>query len=203
MSQLTHALNNFIAVHQIPVTALDYNWRGNDAKKTDSDFAVFHRLLSMAVKKRDRKKVRDCVVKIVHDWGGIGNYQGLANRYPDYLLSLDETKPVGSREDTPISSWSKVLAAYKPDDFNIYDTRVAVALRVLIPDFRCFLPPARECREMLIRHLGRAGQLSQQETYTRYMELLHENGDALVYERKLFMLGGLLRLDTATNSIII
>ena len=203
MSQLIHALNNYIAAHQISYAALDYNWRGNDAASTDLQFAGFHRNLSMAVDNRDRKKVRDCVVKIVHNWGGISNYQGLADRYPDLLLNLDEDKPVGSKDVTPLSSWSKVLAAYKPDKFNIYDTRVAVALRVLIPDFRCFLPPARGCRETLIRHLGRVGQLSQQESYTRYMELLHENGDALVYERKLFMLGGLLRLDTATNSIII
>lgn len=203
MCHLIHVLNDFIAAHQISDAALEYKWRGHDATSTDLQFARFHRNLSMAVDNRDRKKVRDCVVKIVHNWGGIGNYQGLADRYPDLLLNLDEDNPVGSKDETPLSSWSKVLAAYDPDRFSIYDTRVAVALRVLIPDFRCFLPPARGCRETLIRHLGRAGQLSQQESYTRYMELLRETGDALGYERKLFMLGGLLRLDTATNTIII
>ena len=203
MCHLTHALNGFVAAHQIPDAALDYNWRGNDAAATDLRFAGFHRSLSRAVRRHHRNEIRDCVIEIVHDWGGISNYPGLADRYPDLLMDLDEDNPVDGREVTPISSWSKVLAAYRPELYNIYDTRVAVALRVLIPDFRCFLPPARGCREALIRHLGRASQLSQQDSYARYMELLHETGDALGYERKLFMLGGLLRFDEAANTITV
>ena len=203
MCQLVQSLNEYLAAHHIPEQALEYCWRGKNESETDLRFADYHRRLNAAVRRHRRGDVRDCVIEIVHDWGGIANYQGLADRYPDCLLHLDENNPVGNRNDTPLSSWSKVLAAYAPDKFNIYDTRVAVALRILIPGNQCFLPTARGNRERLLQHLGRNGQRSQKDSYAFYMDLLHGTGNPLRYERKLFMLGGLIGFDETRNAITI
>lgn len=47
----------------------------------------------------------------------------------------DDLYPVychtASNDLTPLASWTKILAAYKPEEFWIYDSRVAIALRFL------------------------------------------------------------------------
>ena len=200
MSQLEQVWNVCIQEHP-ELEDLAYCWRGKDAATTDRDFADFHRRLTRAVQNKKRDTIEKIIVEIVHTWGGINNFTGLADRYPGLLLALDEDDPVSSQSVTPLASWTKVLAAYKPERFNIYDSRVAAALRYLIPGTLWFLPPPRENRQTLFDHMGRRGQLSQKETYASYMRLLHETDDPLGYERKLFMLGGLLRWDEKRQKV--
>lgn len=206
MCQLINALNTGIREHPGLEHRLVYCWRGMDAEATDHQFADFHQRLTRVVRRRnpDLELIRGIIVEIIHTWGGISNYTGLADRYPRLLLELDEDHPVSSPSVTPVSSWSKVLAAYDPEQYNIYDSRVAAALRILIPDTRWFLPvPHGENRQALFGYLGRRGQLSQADSYALYLEMLHETGDPLGYERKLFMFGGLLRWDTRQGNVVL
>ena len=204
MCRLKHALDAGIRNYPGLEKRLAYCWHGHDETATDRQFEDFNQRLTRAVRRRnpDLELIRGIIVEIVHVWGGINNYTGLEARYPGLLLELDEENPVGTQAVTPVSSWTKVLAAYKPEMFNIYDSRVAAALRFLIPDTRWFLPAPRENRQALFQYMGRRGQLSQRESYALYMELLHETGDPLGYERKLFMFGGLLRFDAKRKKVV-
>lgn len=206
MCQLINALDTVIREHPGLEPRLAYCWRGMDAEATDHQIADFHQRLTRAVRRRspDLELIRGIIVEIIHTWGGISNYEGLADRYPRLLLELDEDHPVSTQAVTPISSWSKVLAAYDPERYNIYDSRVAAALRFLIPDTRWFLPvPHGANRQALFGHFGRRGQLSQADSYALYLDLLHETGDPLGSERRLFMFGGLLWFDEALQTVVL
>ena len=205
MSQLEHTLESFLRARPGLEERLVYRWQGQGEAETDRLFAECHRRLTDALRNRHRDLVKACIIDIVHVWGGITSYQRLADRYPDLLFHLDESNPVGPQSLTPLSSWTKVLAVYKPEKFSIYDSRVAVALRVLFPQIPWFLPPARANRALLMLHLARRGgpELSPQETYARYLDLLHETGRPIRFERMLFMLGGLLGFDAAKQAVVL
>ena len=201
MSQLKNAIDCFVRDHAIREESLVYSWNGKDEAETDREFAEFHRRLDRAVREKRIDLIRDIVVEIVSVWGGIGAGRRLVREYPLRLLSLDEKEPIG--DETRLATWTKVLAAYRPGKFCIYDSRVAVALRVVIPEKRWFLPAPRENRSALCEYLGTEGQMTPRESYAQYMRLLQETGAPIRYERMLFMLGGLLTYSASQGIVIL
>lgn len=201
MSQLKNAIDTFVRNHGIREESLVYFWNGKNEAETDREFADFHRRLETAVRERRVDLIGDIVVEIVSVWGGIVAGRRLVREYPLKLLSLDENEPIG--DEIRLATWTKVLAAYKPGKFCIYDSRVAVALRVTIPEIRWFLPAPRENRSALCEYLGTEGQMTPRESYARYMGLLHETGEPVRCERALFMLGGLLAYSPSQGIVVL
>lgn len=199
-SRLQEAVDGFLREHGLDGDALVYRWNGKGEEETDREFAEFHRRLEAAVREKRTDLIRDLVVEIVSVWGGIAAGRRLVREYPPMLLSLDEDEPIG--DETRLATWTKVLAAYRPGKFCIYDSRVAVALRVLFPEKRWFLPAPRENRSALCGYLGTDGQMTPRESYAEYMRLLNATGEPVRYERMLFMLGGLLAYSASEGIVI-
>ncbi len=186
---LRKCLDDFMKKKNISEDQLEYHWKGLTARETDQMFEEFHTALETAV--RNKKKDKICVViTAIVKWGGVTIGKRMLDEYPQKLLALDEDEPIGNEKR--LASWTKVLAAYKPGKFCIYDSRVAFALRALMPEECWFLPPSRKTGNDRYNRLERKGQLSPRESYEKYMRLLEATDDRVKYERKLFMLGGVL-----------
>lgn len=93
-----------------------------------------------------------------------------------------------------IASWSKVLAAYNPDNFFIYDSRVAMALNIIDNECGWYLPAGKGHNIVLaiIKQNQTRGQVrTLKESYRCYCESLRQHG-GVTLERQLFMLGKML-----------
>jgi hypothetical protein len=128
-----------------------------------------------------------------------------------YNLYNIRTKRFNSSEVTSLETWTKVLAAYDPARFWIYDARVALALLFLsrcgiLANYSWFIPKPsskniqRICEEINNNNLN-AEDADPKESYRRYLDILlrqEPNGrgrleTASHFEKKLFMLGGAIR----------
>lgn len=110
---------------------------------------------------------------------------------------------------TPLGTWTKVLAAYDPRRFWIYDARVALALRFLhVDNYSWYMPnPYSPYITELVSNSHPNHQLNNDDataldSYRQYLTLLLSqelNGNhskirtASHFEKRLFMLGGVLR----------
>ena len=117
---------------------------------------------------------------------------------------------------TPLASWTKVLAAYKPDKFCIYDSRVAISLRflnILLPvdkrfargDWYTPAPNKDDDTKNLQKGIG-PGVNTEFATTTKYASACYQEycnfinnqiiNDRTIapkyFEKRLFVLGGLL-----------
>ena len=174
----------------------------------------------------NRVSLQEVILEIL-DWGipnvGRETRIGLARRYSHLLNEIHQESNEDNRveyvigrlgEETPLSSWTKVLAAYAPNRFWIYDARVALALRFLskYANFHFdgwFMPtPGSQYVGELASTINN-GHLNTRNanpsnSYRNYLELLLMEGQncdcaadaartASHFEKKLFMLGGAIR----------
>ena len=157
---------------------------------TEEEFTVrlfqkFHDASQNAAGNRDR--IIEIINLIVYHWGGIhGNHDETIERYADNLINgnLQEMEM-----DAGIASKSKILAAWNPEHYYIYDARVAIALQSLYFNIYRFNIPTPQgnvdaVREELERSQG------EKVTYPEFCVGLSNTGIGSEWEKKLFMLGG-------------
>ncbi|MBQ9336597.1 MAG: hypothetical protein IJS14_04785 [Lentisphaeria bacterium] len=157
---------------------------------TEEEFTVrlfqkFNEAFQNAAGNKDR--IKEIINLIVYHWGGIhGNHEETIERYADNLINgnLQEMET-----DTGIASKSKILAAWNPNHYYIYDARVAIALQKLYFNiYRFYIPTPQgnvdAVREELERSQGEA------VTYPEFCEGLRNTQNGSQLEKKLFMLGG-------------
>lgn len=137
----------------------------------------------------------------------------MINRYRDSILQLPQHVPgqdnieqidqllfqrrgnLFTQSWNNIASWSKVLAAYNPDNFFIYDSRVAMALNIIDNECGWYLPEGKGHNIVfaIIKQNQTGRQVrNKKESYRCYCNSLRGNGGGANLERQLFMLGGLL-----------
>ena len=212
--------------YKIPQSSLEYNWNGLNEAFINLLFQYYNLQITKAVQKDFERKqspntssgdsepsddLRQCITNVLN-WGGI--HSASEETIKEYALQLlemesvkdkkEEVKKVITEKVENISSWTKVLAAYAPDCFWIYDSRVAIALRFLYPETNWFIPQAHgvnvqkevsEMRNKLNEINKKKKSMTKKLSYLEYYNLLnttcspHERGH---YEKRLFMLGGLL-----------
>lgn len=163
---------------------------------TEEEFSIklfqkFHNALKKAEK--DIDGVVKIINLIVFGWGGIhGNQPGTIRKYANNLITgkLQILETVAG-----IASKSKILAAWEPDRYFIYDARVAIALQKLYFDeykFSIPTPKTSENRKAEIKEI--TGKLKQSRgcrvNYREFCEGLRKTGQGNQLEKKLFMLGG-------------
>ena len=203
MSPLQKRITDFCKKNNIGAQDLEYEWKGKNGQETDSLFREFNRDLTNAIEGGIINEIYNVIVQIIHVWGKIINYSASAARYSNAICNLDENDPIGTEIRLP--SWTKVLAAYNPKKFCIYDSRVVVALCVLFPEVKWFLTDSGNDQvKQIISFMKRkdSERLSAPESYKKYMELLNDSKDKVNLERQLFMLGGLLQYDPAKKKIV-
>lgn len=231
---LPRLINDYLAKTRIQPDRLKYEWDGEDEASVNERFNNYNTRMRAYLGKRN-KKCLDCLLhEIISEWGGIhGLKPQTYSRYLDILqglwthknsetcfqtrksnLSIDPACPICASSDTHLSSWTKVLAAYAPDEFFIYDSRVAIALCVLYKNENWFIPapkgnnntpsPLQNLRQELMQERNGRRGLTAHESYKKYLKLLKTvpNGIPRHYEKKLFMLGGLLQYDSTQDKIV-
>ena len=223
MCTLIEAINTFKENNRniIDESKLVYDWNGWDDKSTSMLFHWFHVDLKYALDCGTEADVKKIIQRILN-WGGINKiddntlntYIGILNAFEQQIqwpnppirsTIISQDHPVGSQQQTHLPSWTKILAAYNPNSYSIYDARVAVALRIVCPDTKWFLPHSsatynktakalidyfkeQERQEQKQQQEQQQDQLSQRESYDEYLVLLRETGNPVKYERTLFML---------------
>ena len=173
MSPLQKNITDFCKKNNIGNKDLEYEWNGKNGRETDLLFKGFNHNLTSAINGAKTNEVYDVIVQVIHTWGKIINYNASATRYTNAICNLDENDPIGTEIRLP--SWTKVLAAYNPKKYCIYDSRVVVALCVLFHDVKWFLTDSgNEQVKQIISFMKRKDpkRLSAQESYKKYMELL-------------------------------
>ena len=118
-----------------------------------------------------------------------------AFQFDNKTRSFNVNIPVIPLIKDKLSSWTKILAAYDPNRFWIYDTRVAIALCFLDP-YEWFIPGNGGRENRIGGVLIEAQAKNQKDSYNEYLSLLRNDQIAPWmrghYEKQLFMLGGLL-----------
>jgi len=163
---------------------------------TEEEFSIklfqkFHEAFQTAKGKNAR--IIEIINLIVAEWGGIRNNKATTiESYANYLTAGNLKK---LSVITGISSKSKILAAWEPDRYFIYDARVAIALQKLYFDeykFSIPTPKTSENRKAEIKEI--TGKLKQSRgcrvNYREFCEGLRKTGQGNQLEKKLFMLGG-------------
>lgn len=197
-TDLNARINTFLTNSGIQVNQLVYEWKGWDEVSACKLFQWFRDDLKKALDNQNTHEIQMCIERIL-SWGGINKTKKSANMFensfPIFLLELHRRNGNLDRDliDTRLPSWTKVLAAYDPEQFCIYDSRVAIALRFLFRNDNWFIPsPQRNDARHLANTIGRGSEPI--ETYRDYLTLLRNAcpGNPGSYEKKLFMLGGVL-----------
>lgn len=200
-------INGFLKNSGIKKEQLAYKWKGWDETSSKKLFQMFHEDLRNALDNNVNPEISLCIERILA-WGGINknkkNAKMIDERFPNMLRKLDTQDGNLNQEDIDDSlpSWTKVLAAYAPDKFCIYDSRVAIALRFLIRDKEWFIPePKGQNTQAAADALGNDNSLSAEQSYREYLDLLRNASpdNPGKYEKQLFMLGGVLAEMCATD----
>ncbi|MBR4664216.1 MAG: hypothetical protein IKO93_10115 [Lentisphaeria bacterium] len=195
--------------HNYPNVDLTYNWKWPPTNQkildfygdpidglTEEEFTVrlfqkFHDAFQKAAGNKDR--IIEIINLIVAEWGGIRNNKpAKIETYANYLISNKLKKLAVT---TGIASKSKILAAWDPNQYYIYDSRVAIALQTLYfgkYKFSIPNPKTSENRKAEIKEI--TGELKQSAgsrvRYCEFCEGLKNKGNGNQLEKKLFMLGG-------------
>lgn len=153
-------------------------------------FQKFHDALRQAA--GDRDQVLKIIELIVREWGGIGNHRpATLAAYADHLSNGNLKKLFTV---TGIASKSKILAAWDPEKYFIYDSRVAIALQTLYFDkYKFHIPNPRigeNRKEQIKRLLGELKKSSGERVdYSDFCEGLRNTECGSRLEKELFMLG--------------
>ena len=208
---------------QIDPKELEYDWNGLNESFSTTLFQLFHLQLKNAILENIIKNnqapndnIKKCVKRIL-DWGGIKHVTVLLDKCSLFIMEIEKAIRNGQTDsafqfdnktrafnvnipvipliEDKLSSWTKILAAYDPNRFWIYDTRVAIALCFLDP-FEWFVP-GNGGRENRIGGVLKSSNIgNQKESYAEYLALLKNEQIAPWtrghYEKQLFMLGGIL-----------
>ncbi len=165
-----------------------YRWpnRPNSCKAKDEQKTV--RLFDEYSKLLREGKIEDSIAGIF-EWGGARKTKHVKQEQTDFANAiqklnhegnvdldaiLDTILDLGNNPKTHssrIAFWSKVLAAYKPGKYYIYDSRVAIALsyisrKLALPDVWRIPPNSKKCKG--ICHFSNHSN----PCYRRYLELL-------------------------------
>ncbi len=206
--------------HNISKEALIYDWplsskkmkrldqylKGINAKEIGTEdgtillFQNFGQALRKAVKAGIIKETAKVISDILY-WGGInGNKQETLESYARQLQIItilsDKDLEIAMEEfyyskQGGIASWSKILAAWEPKSYFIYDANVAVALQTLYAGrYLFYLPPSesaavKDYYDNIINNLSGEEQVD----YHDYCEALRLTGNGNHLEKQLFMLG--------------
>lgn len=202
---LNTRINSFLNHSGIQANQLDYEWNGWDEGHACKLFQWFRDDLREALDKKNMHEIQMCIERIL-SWGGINKNKKIVNMFKNHfsvlLLELHRRNGALDRDliDMRLPSWTKVLAAYDPEQFCIYDSRVAIALRFLFRKDNWFIPVSQKTNAgLLASTMGRGSEPI--ETYLDYLDLLRNAspGNPGTYEKKLFMLGGVLTDMYANN----
>lgn len=193
MCNLSERLENYVNDHHN--VDLTYGWNGQKGEDVDTRFREWNKAMYDAKSEKSFQKFMKIIADIFN-WGGVGSDK-LKRPYAEKLWNGNFS--FESTNDTPLSSWSKVLAAYTfnlPNNDNgkffIYDSRVAVALNIIAPEYKWFLP--EEYGHSMVFALIKSSRKKSepaQESYQRYCQSLRQQG-GVALERQLFMLGKIL-----------
>ena len=196
MCDIYGMLRGYIQQRRIDETSLTYRYIDSNGKQYNSpdvDKLFLDWNDRMLNKEQTEEKLQNIIAEIFK-WGGVGSNK-LRQHYAKKLLNNDLT--FENNQKTPFSSWSKVAAAYtfNLDDsqkYYIYDSRVAIALNVIIPDYPWYLPEERGHNIVfaLIKNSRKKSEAAK-KSYERYCNALRERGGSNL-ERELFMLGKML-----------
>lgn len=174
-----------------------YEWDGETEVQTISSFKTLSQQLTSALavndNDRQREDVKQAIGKIL-DWGHISmkdggidefvsaiiemnqEYAGLQRNDVDFERKVTEILKRGRREnDWRISSWSKILAAWKPGVFFIYDSRVAIGLTAVYPDIKWTIPSARGKNSIfgfVSAEIKRETTLDMPSSYCKYLKII-------------------------------
>ena len=193
MCVLEKRIETFAADNRIE---LKYSWRGKDEDEVNKLFEDYYKELKESVSNRCMDMAEKTITEILH-WGGI--YRIREDRITDYankLLSGD----LEIDDSTLLSSWTKILAAWDPEKYWIYDSRVAIALAMLFPEYNWFIPVRRNDSIGSYLRKGYIGEeMTKQESYAKYLEFLAAVNKPGSCEKKLFMLGGGITINLARS----
>lgn len=164
-------------------------------------FRNFNLELRRTVETDNINETANVIKAIISHWGGInGNKRERLESYARQLNIIgklsDRGQEVAMEEfyystQDGIASWSKILAAWEPDTFFIYDANVAVALQTLyIRRYLFFLPPS-EAEAVKTYYRNQFNNLGEAEyvDYRGYCDELRRLGNGNHLEKRLFMLG--------------
>lgn len=243
INSLLAVVNQNNAIDHITEEDMTYNWKDsdgriNDEEETNNLFLHYRNQINERINNLDLLEGTENepgpVYKVL-DWGlrprNVRNFRSLNDRYSRLLQRINQERQnqnmdqmdnnlieqalaLTDNRTTPLSSWTKVLAAYNPN-FYIYDARVALALVFLFNTgnarlengqmYNWFIPITpgsrnitRLAREINNGRINRAGA-NPIDSYRTYLRLLlHQNPQSVFHtashlEKRLFMLGGRLR----------
>lgn len=229
---LPDRINDYLTKTGIQADRLKYEWDGDDEASVNERFDNYNKRMRAYLNKQNIKCLKCLLKEIISEWGGInGLTKETYSRYSDILqglwthrkskttfqtsesnLSIDPACPICASNITHPSSWTKVLAAYDPDQFLIYDSRVAIALCVLYEDEKWFIPAPKGnnnnpsqlqiLRQKLMENRKGKKSLNAHESYKLYLQYLGTVSKPRHYEKQLFMLGGLLQYDPVKKKIV-
>lgn len=219
-AELDNMIEACRVAHSIPEESLIYDWplsdrqverlapylEGINDERTgteDGTVSLFWNF-SQALHRTVETGNVDETVRVIDDilyWGGIhGNKTETLLSYarqlhivgmlPEDAINMAIEEFYYSKQ-TGIASWSKILAAWEPKSFFIYDANVAVALQTMYAGRYLFYLPPSESAAVKTYYRDKFNNLGKREyvDYRGYCEELRqmENGNRL--EKRLFMLG--------------
>ena len=196
MCELMKEIKKFSNEHSIDLT---YNWRKQKEGDVDSKFKDWNGKINDILKSHEKNRGNKLynVVDEILRWGGIYSIGETRKRFYVEKINRENCE---IDNNTLLSSWTKILTAYDPDEYRIYDSRVAIALRVVAPDYAWFLPSRRNMD--VIKHLKTINpdEETPKDSYDKYLSILPENQEKRAQcEKALFMLGGAVNIDMIKN----
>ena len=187
MCNLKERLENYVRSNNIDLT---YDWKGQNENQVDICFFEWHQRMTNA---NSEEEFREIIADIFR-WGGVGSDR-LKQHYAEKLHRHDTS--FESVKNTPLASWTKILAAYDPERYWIYDSRVAIALKTLVHEYDWFIPRRRNDEVGAYFRCQYTNALTATESYDRYLILLSavDVRASSSLEKKLFMLGGQITIN--------
>ena len=163
----------------------DYLWPKNqNGKGYQATLEVKRSLKEAWYSATDSQQKERLCKEIVSDWGGIKS--NAPETFQMYVSRVEQTKP--ALPLSGVASYSKIFSVVRPDEFAIYDARVAASLNAVqkifaapVPVFFPYIPSRNKtiCAFMnqhsrqRAKVLGWNTDLKRDETYPAYLTLIH------------------------------
>ena len=175
-----------------------YEWNGKNEAETVEYFRKLSEQLDSALgaDENHRFEVVGNAITAILDWGNISLGENGINQFIEEIQNVNrnyaDIQPEDNNfernvreilrrgrngNDWRISSWSKILAAWKPGTFFIYDSRVAIGLSIVKPDVTWAIPSARGKNSMfgfVSTAIERNHAMNLPDSYCSYLKFLHQ-----------------------------